>query len=46
MIKMPQTHTYAEGVVAKSVTNFKVAPVMGTNYNFSHGKSVAVNCEL
>lgn len=46
MIKMPQTHTYAEGVVANSVTNFKVAPVMGTNYNFSHGKSVAVNCEL
>lgn len=46
MIMMPQTHTYAEGVVAKSVTNFKVTPVMGTNYNFSHGKSVAMNCEL
>ena len=46
MIMMPQTHTYAEGVVAKSVTNFKVTPVMGTNYNFTHGKSVAVNCEL
>lgn len=46
MISMPQTHTYAEGVVAKSVTNFKVSPVMGTNYNFDHGKSVAINCEL
>lgn len=46
MIMMPQTHTYAEGVVAKSVTNFKVTPVMGTNYNFTHGKSVAMNCEL
>lgn len=46
MISMPQTHTYAEGVVAKSATNFKVSPVMGTNYNFDHGKSVAMNCEL
>ena len=46
MIKMPQTHVYAEGVQANSVTNFKVAPVMGTNYNFTHGKSTAMNCEL
>ena len=46
MISMPQTHVYAEGVQANSVTNFKLAPVMGTNYNFSHGKSTAMNCEL
>ena len=48
MISMPQTHVYAEGVTAsgKLQTNFKVAPVMGTNYNFGHGKSTAMNCEL
>lgn len=46
MISQPQTHVYAEGVTAQSVTNFKIAPVMGTNYNFNHGKSVAINCEL
>ena len=46
MIKMPQTHVYAEGVVGTSSTNFKIAPVMGTNYNFEHGTTAAINCEL
>ena len=46
MIKMPQTHVYAEGVVGTSSTNFKVAPVMGTNLNFEHGTTAAINCEL
>lgn len=50
MISQPQTHVYAEGVTrtdgSKVPTNFKIAPVMGTNHNFSHGKSSAVNCEL
>lgn len=50
MISQPQTHVYAEGVTrtdgSKVLTNFKIAPVMGTNHNFSHGKSSAVNCEL
>lgn len=46
MISMPQTHVYAEGVVGTSSTNFKLVPVMGTNYNFNHGKTAAINCEL
>ena len=46
MISQPQTHVYAEGVVHQGKTNFKVVPVMGTNHNFGHGESAAVNCEL
>ena len=50
MISQPQTHVYAEGVVnpdgSKSPTNFNITPIMGTNHNFGHGKSSAVNCEL
>lgn len=48
MISQPQTHVYAEGVTGtnKIPTNFKIAPIMGTNHNFGHGKSSAVNCEL
>ena len=46
MIVMPQTHVYAEGVVGTSSTNFKIAPVMGTNHNFEHGTTAAINCEL
>ena len=46
MISMPQTHVYAEGVSNPGHTNFKVVPVMGTNHNFGHGKTAAINCEL
>lgn len=46
MISQPQTHVYAEGVTSTSTTNFKIAPIMGTNHNFNHGKSAAINCEL
>ena len=46
MISMPQTHAYAEGVSNPGHTNFKVVPVMGTNHNFGHGKTAAINCEL
>ena len=50
MISQPQTHVYAEGVTTtgsrKIPTNFNIVPIMGTNHNFGHGKSSAVNCEL
>ena len=50
MISMPQTHVYAEGVTrtdgSKVPTNFNIAPIMGTNHNFGHAKSAAINCEL
>lgn len=46
MISMPQTHAYAVGVSNPGHTNFKVVAVMGTNHNFVHGKSSAINCEL
>lgn len=46
MISSPQTHAYAEGVSNPGRTNFKVVPVMGTNHNFGHGKTAAINCEL
>lgn len=50
MISQAQTHVYAEGVTTtgsgKMPTNFNIVPVMGTNHNFGHGKSSAINCEL
>lgn len=48
MISQPQTHVYAEGVQTTSSarTNYALVPIMGTNHNFEHGMSFAVNSEL